>query len=125
MRWYSDHKIAPYCCSVKRTFDIEFFSNAINVCGRIEGSTPIQAFAIVEITTCSSGAIDLTFSSTTVKDEHANSVVETDVEGAILILVQLKTIVVPIIIILSPSIAMDELGVDVKVKVTKAIGLEN
>jgi hypothetical protein len=52
-------------------------------------------------------------------------VVETDVEGAILILVQLKTIVVPIIIILSPSIAMDELGVDVKVEVTKAIGLEN
>ncbi len=109
---------------LKRTFDIEIFSNAINVYGRTKGSAPIQAFAIVEIT-CSGGTIDLTLSSTTVKDEHVNSVVETDVEGAILILVQLKKIVVPIIIVLSPSIAMDELGVDVKVEVTKAIGLEN
>jgi len=51
-------------------------------------------------------------------------VVETNVEGATLIFVQLKTIVVPTTIVLSPSTAMEELGIDVKVEVIKATIME-
>ncbi len=72
----------------KRISHIRIFSNAINVYGKTKGFAPIKFFVIVELTTCSGGTIGLTLSCTIVKDEHANSVVETDVEGAISILVQ-------------------------------------
>ncbi len=67
---------------LERTFDIGIFSDAINVYGRTKGYAPIQASTLVEATTCSGGTIDSTLSSTTVKDERANPMVETNVEGA-------------------------------------------
>lgn len=121
-----DLVVAPelWPIELERTSDARLFSNAINVYGKTKGFATIQVSTLVEATTCFGGAIDLTFFSTTVKDEHANLVVETNVEGATLILVQLKTIVVPTTIVLSPSTAMEELGIDVKVEVMKATIME-
>ncbi len=64
------------------------------------------------------------FSDTTIKDECANLVVETSMEGATLILVQQETIVIPIAIAPSPFITTKDLRVDVKVEVIEAMIME-
>jgi hypothetical protein len=100
------------------------FFDAINVYGRTKGYALIHASILVKATTCSGGIIDSTRSSTIVKDECANPVVETNVEGATSILVQLKTIIIPTTIALSLSTVMEELRVDVKVEGLKDIVME-
>jgi hypothetical protein len=61
---------------------------------------------------------------TTIKDECANLVVETNMEGATLTLVQQETIVIPIAIAPSPFTASKDLRVDVKVEVIEATIME-
>jgi hypothetical protein len=60
----------------------------------------------------------------TIKHEHANLVVETIMEGVILILIQSKTIIILATITPSPSIVMKDLVVNVKVEVIKATNVE-
>jgi hypothetical protein len=60
----------------------------------------------------------------TIKDECANSMVETIMEGVTLISIQLKTIIVPITTTPGPSAITEDLGVDVKIEVTKATIME-
>jgi hypothetical protein len=59
-----------------------------------------------------------------IKNECANSVVETGMEGVILISIQLKTIVVHVATTSNPSAITKDLGVIVKVEVTKAMIME-
>lgn len=121
-----DLVVAPDFCdqrNLKGLLILEFFS-MLNVQGRTKGYALIQASTLVKATTCSGGTIDSTLSSTIVKDECANPVVETNVEGATSILVQLKTIIISTTIALSLSTVMEELGVDVKVEGLKDIAME-
>ncbi len=67
---------------------MEFFLNVADIYGGTKGSTLVQAFAPTEATTHFNGVIDPTLSNTTIKDECANPVVETSMEGVTLILVQ-------------------------------------
>lgn len=71
----------------------------------------------------SNGAIDITFFGTKVKDEHTILVVGISMEVESLILVQLKSIVVLVAITLNPSFASKDVGIDVRVEVTKATTL--
>ncbi len=71
----------------------------------------------------SNGAIDITFFGTKVKDEHAILVVRISMEVESLISVQLKSIVVLVAITLNPSFASKDVGIDVRVEVTKATTL--
>lgn len=59
-----------------------------------------------------------------IKDECANLVVETVMEGVTLILIQLKTTIVHIATTPNPFAVTEDLGVDVKVEVTKAMIME-
>jgi len=64
------------------------------------------------------------FFGTTIKDEHANSVVKTGMEGGILILVQLETTTIPTTSTPSLDATTEDLRVDVRVAETKAIIME-
>jgi hypothetical protein len=66
----------------------------------------------------------LTLSDTTIKDECANLVVETSMEGATLILVQQETTGIHVAIAPSPFTATKDLGVDVKIEVIKPTIME-
>jgi len=65
-----------------------------------------------------SGVVDLMLSNTTIKDEHANVVVEIDMEGGISIPVQPKSIVAN-----APSLVL--VIEDSKVEEIEAIVMEN
>jgi len=60
----------------------------------------------------------------TIKDKCANLVVETIMEGVTLISIQLKTTIVLVVSTPSPSAITKDLGVDVKVEVTKVMIME-
>jgi hypothetical protein len=66
------------------------------------------------------GAIDITFFGTKVKDEHTILVVGISMEVESLISVQLKSIVILVAITLNAFSASKDVGIDVRVEVTKA-----
>jgi hypothetical protein len=59
-----------------------------------------------------------------IKDECANLVVETVMEGVTLNSIQLKTTIVHVATTPNPFVVTEDLGVDVKVKVTEAMIME-
>jgi hypothetical protein len=90
------------------------------VFGEVEGVALVPTFALVKVIAFLYGTADQTFFSTIVKDEHANLVVEFDMEEGTLISIQPKPI--DVLVTITPSLAttMEDLGVDVKVEETKA-----
>jgi hypothetical protein len=68
----------------------------------------------------SNGAIDMAFFGTIVKDEHTILVVGISIEVDNLISIQLKSIVILVAITPNPSSALKDVGIDVKVELTKA-----
>ncbi len=68
--------------------------------------------------------IKVTTGNMTIKDMHANLMVESNMEGGTLILVQLETIVIHVAITLNLVVAMENLEVDVRVEETYVIIME-
>jgi len=60
----------------------------------------------------------------TVKDDYANLMVETDMEGATLILIQTKTTIVLATTTPSLAITMEDLWVDVRIEEIEALVME-
>jgi hypothetical protein len=59
-----------------------------------------------------------------IKDEHANLVVETDMERVTLILIQSKTTIILATTTPTPFIITKDIGVNVKVELTKAMNVK-
>jgi hypothetical protein len=100
----------------KVIFGTGILSNVANVFDEAKGFAPVQAFALVEAITHFNGVVDSTLFSLIVKENFANSITETNMEGAILILVQPETIVVPIATTPSLVAVTKGLGVDVRIE---------
>ncbi|CAM6008870.1 unnamed protein product [Sphagnum balticum] len=105
-------------------FNIGILSSVANVFGEAEGFALVQAFALVETITHFSGIVDSKLFGMTIKDDCANSIVETDMEGAILISIQLETTIVPIATAPSLVAATKGLGVDVRIEEIEVVVME-
>ncbi len=97
---------------------------AANVSDGAEGSIPVQTFVLIEAKAHSSGVTNLTLSNTIVKDEGTNLVVGIGMEVMTLISVQSENIVIPTATTPSPFIAMEDLGLNVRVEVIEAMVME-
>jgi hypothetical protein len=71
---------------------IRISSNVTNGFGEAKGTTLVIAFVPAEVTVVSSETINKMLSDTTIKDKHANPLVESSMEEGILIIIQLKPI---------------------------------
>ncbi len=79
---------------------------------------PVLASTLAKVRTHSGRIVNLMFSNTNIKDEHANMVVEIGMEEGISILVQPKSTIA-----IAPNLAltMEDSGVDVRVEETKVM----
>jgi len=105
---------------LKVIFGNGIFFDVIDGFGEVEGVALVPTFALVKVIVFLYGIADATFFGTIVKDEHANLMVEFDMEEGTLISVQPKRI--DVLVTITPSLAttMEDLGVDAKVEETKA-----
>jgi len=71
---------------------IRISSNVTNGFGEAKGTTLVIAFVPAEVTVVSSETINKMLSDTTIKDKHANPLIESSMEEGILIIIQLKPI---------------------------------
>ncbi len=103
------------------TSDTGIFSSVVDISDGVEGSVPVEAFALAKTKAHYSGVIDPTLFGTTVKDELTNLMDGTSMEVVTLILVQLETTIVPGTTTPNLVAPTEDPRVGVKVEVTEAI----
>jgi hypothetical protein len=108
-------------------FGIGNIYGARDVFSKAKSIIPVQAPTLAKIKTHYDGMIDLTFSSTIVKNRLKAPMVRTGMEGEASISIQLELIVVLTTIAPRSSIALEDVGLDVReevIDVTKVMTME-
>ncbi len=98
--------------TIEITYSIRILFGIVDGSSEVEGAAPIIAITLAKATTHFGGIVDPTFFDTKTKDEQANLMVESGMEGGNLLLIQLKSSIVLIATTLSFIVATKDLGVD-------------